>query len=430
MGDSIQEVLREQIKKLKPNLIELQPIRDITKQFIVHLEQEIKLNNIDADVFVGGSFAKGTFLKSDNYDIDIFVRFDWKYVQLSESLERIIIPLCKKLNLKSEVIHGSRDYFRVYHPNSNGYFEIIPVTRIKKPKEERNITDLTYFHGPYITKRIKKLEDQVRLAKQFFKAQRAYGAETYVRGFSGYTVELLIIKYKSFLKMIRELTKFDSTQRNVIDIEKAYKNKNDVFIHVNEAKLHSPIILIDPTYKERNALAALSRETLAKIQKSIKLFLKRPSPKYFVISEPSIEILKKNALKKKQQFIEITLSTNKQHGDIAGTKMKKFAEVLHRELNLSFEVKNTDFFYSGEKTSNFYISLVPKKEIVRIGPPMEMKKHVSRFKSQHSSTFVKNKRIHAKLLVIKDARAFLDAWKIANKKMISQMNIVSMKIEN
>ncbi|MGV8142859.1 MAG: nucleotidyltransferase domain-containing protein [Candidatus Pacearchaeota archaeon] len=428
MGDSIKKVLSQESQKLRPNPLELDPIKKFTNEFITNLEKEIGLQNMVAEVFLGGSFAKGTFLKSDIYDVDIFVRFDWKYVQLSESLAKLIIPLSKKLNLKTEVIHGSRDYFRVYHPNSKGYFEVIPVTRIKKPQEERNVTDLTYFHGPYVTKRIKGLEDQVRLAKQFFKAQRAYGAETYVRGFSGYSVELLIIKYKSFLKMIKELMKFDSTQRAVIDIEKAYKNKNEVFIHVNEAKLHSPIILIDPTYKERNALAALSRDTLVKIQKSIKLFLKKPSLDFFVLKEPNAEILRKNAIKNKQEFLPITLTTDKQHGDIAGTKMKKFAEVLHRELNLVFDVKNTDFFYTGEQSSVFYISLIPKKEIIRIGPPREMKKHATRFKSQHSVTFIKNKRLHARLPVLKNARAFLHSWKLTNKNMMQQMHILSMNI--
>ena len=429
MGDSLQKILREQTVKLKPVKDELKPIKDLTAKFVKDLRNELKVNAVEAEVFIGGSFAKNTFLKSKQYDVDVFIRFNWKYVQISSELEKILVPMCNRLELRFEKIHGSRDYFRVYHTDSKNYFEVIPVTKIKKPKEERNITDLSYFHVPYVTKRLKGIEDQVRLTKQFFKAQRVYGAETYVRGFSGYTVELLIIKYKSFLKLIKSLLKFDANQRDVIDIEKDYKNKNEVFIQLNEAKLHSPIILIDPTYKERNALAALSRDTLVKLQNSIKLFLKKPSFEFFILREPEISILKNKALKNKQEFLAITLSTDKQHGDIAGTKLKKFTEVLHRELNIYFNVKNLDFFYSGEQIGNVYISLIPKKEIIRIGPPIEMKKHVSRFKSQHSSTFVKNKRWHARIPSLKNANVFLDAWKIANKKMISEMHIMSMCIE-
>jgi len=60
----------------------------------------------------------------------------------------------------------------------------------------------------------------------------------------------------------------------VIDIEKHYKNKQAVLMDLNSSKLHSPIILIDPTYKERNALAALSSETFRKFQEVSLKFLK------------------------------------------------------------------------------------------------------------------------------------------------------------
>jgi len=92
-------------------------------------------------------------------------------------------------------------------------------------------------------------------------------------------------------------------------------------------------------------------------------------------------------------------------------------------------VKNFDFFYSGEQIGKLYVSTALKKQAIRIGPPVEMKKHASRFKAQHSSTFVKNKRLHARLPVSKDSKAFLDSWKIGNKKMMAQMHIVSMSIE-
>ena len=36
---------------------------------------------IDAEIFVGGSFAKKTLIKKEKYDVDIFVRFDKKYTE-------------------------------------------------------------------------------------------------------------------------------------------------------------------------------------------------------------------------------------------------------------------------------------------------------------------------------------------------------------
>ena len=174
MGESLQKVVNNQIRILRPDPEAIKSLHKLSKEFISKLGDELKKCRINADVFVGGSFAKGTLLKSDNYDVDVFVRFDWKYEFLSGMLEKVLLPVAKELKMKVEKIHGSRDYFKVLIEDTPGYFEVIPVTKIKKPKEERNVTDLTYFHGPYVRKRIKGLEDQVRVAKQFLKTKAFY----------------------------------------------------------------------------------------------------------------------------------------------------------------------------------------------------------------------------------------------------------------
>ncbi|MEK6847435.1 MAG: nucleotidyltransferase domain-containing protein [Nanoarchaeota archaeon] len=428
MKKSVQSIINQEIKLLLPDSDALKKVKEIAGYFLDALEKELERKHIDADVFVGGSFAKGTFIKSDKYDVDVFVRFDWKYEQLSELLEPILIRVAKDRGLRVQKVHGSRDYFRVMNGDSNGYFEVIPVTRIKKPHEERNVTDLSYFHVPYVKKNIKGFEDQVRLAKQFFKAQGVYGAETYVKGFSGYTVELLIIYYKSFLKMLRALVKIKDGERAVIDLAKHYKNKTDVFIQLNEAKLHSPIILIDPTYKERNALAALSHETFAKLQKAAREFLKRPSLEDFVKKPLNVKFLSIHAFRKKLEFVHLSLETDKQAGDIAGTKLKKFSEMLIEELGIYFDVRENYFSYSGEQNAEIYILAKSRREIVRIGPPLIMKKHVAHFKAEHLNTFVKGKFIHARIPIIFNLRSYLDVWQKANEKKLREMHITAMEI--
>ncbi len=429
MKKSVQSIVNQEIQLLLPDKVALKKVNELTKYFLDALEKEIIRKKINADVFVGGSFAKGTFIKSDKYDVDVFVRFDWKYEQLSDILEPILRNVAKLNGLKVEKIHGSRDYFKVMSDDSNGYFEVIPVTRIKKPREERNVTDLSYFHVPYVKKYIKGLGDEVRLAKQFFKAQRVYGAETYVSGFSGYTVELLIIYYKSFLKMLRALVKMKSGERVVIDLAKHYRNKNDVFVELNEAKLHSPIILIDPTYKERNALAALSHDTFVKTQEAAILFLRKPSLDFFVKKPLNAEALRKRASREKIDFVHLTFETDKQIGDIAGTKMKKFSEMLSEEIGIYFKVKDNYFSYSGEHDSDNYILAKSRHEIVRIGPPLFMKKHVAHFKSEHLDTFIKGKFIHARIPVKFDLRTYLDVWQKSNEKKMKEMHITRMKID-
>ncbi len=427
-SNELHKIIKDQIKLIKPEKEIIDSLKKLSGEFIGVLNKELATGKINAEAFIGGSFARDTLIKGKTYDVDIFVRFDWRYENISPMLENVLKKACKETNLKLEKIHGSRDYFRVHSDGNRGYLEIVPVTKIKKPQEERNVTDLSYFHVPYVKRKIKGLEDQVRVAKLFCKAQKVYGAETYVKGFSGYTLELLVIYYKSFVKMLRELMKVKSDERLVIDIEKHYKKRDEVFIHMNESKLHSPVILIDPTYKERNALAALSRETFEKFQESAGRFLKSPSKKFFEPQEIDVEKMIAEAKRKNAEFLRVEIETDKQEGDIAGTKLKKFAGTLTDELDKYFFAARKEFEYNGMKKADLYLILKSRKEVVRIGPPLHLKKFVNAFKKEHMDTYEKNGIIHARIKINFTARSYIDVWVKANRKMVGDMGIVRVGV--
>ncbi len=409
------EISKEEEKRIKGE----------TEMLVGALRGEIKKKKIPAEIFVGGSFAKGSLIKKNKYDVDIFARFDWRYENISKELEKIL----KGLKIKAKKIHGSRDYYRI--EKGKEVFEIVPVTKIKHPKEMRNVTDLSFFHVNYVKKKFaknKKLGREIAFAKKFFEAQKVYGAESYVHGFSGYGLECLIIYYGSFEKMLRALVKAKFGERIVIDIEKRYKRKADVYLDINESKLHSPIILVDPTWKERNVLAALSQETFERFQKAALGFLKKPRKEYFELEEIDSEDFKKEAKKKKAEFVEVILGTDRQEGDIAGSKLKKFSDFVIIEISKSFEVLKKEFEYSGKKSGGLFLVVKPKKEIVRIGPPLEMKKHVSAFKKKNKNTYVKNGILHAKIKVNQNAKKFLSDFKKLMKGKIKEMGIVDLRI--
>jgi tRNA nucleotidyltransferase (CCA-adding enzyme) len=201
------------VKKVLKNLdIVLSPeeFRDLKKKtndFIELLKKHVAKNKIDSDVFLGGSFAKNTVARSEEYDADVFIRFDWKYEELSDRLEKILKGVIREGKFKVIRLHGSRDYFKVYKTREFT-FEVIPVKRIKKPREMENVTDLSYFHVNYVKKKMKKnTAREIALAKKFFKSAGVYGAESYIHGFSGYGVECLVLNYGSFEKMLRELVR-------------------------------------------------------------------------------------------------------------------------------------------------------------------------------------------------------------------------------
>jgi len=419
---NLNKILSEEIKRIELGEEEWACLEKEAENFVEILEKEIARQKIEAEIFIGGSFAKKTLVKKEFHDIDIFVRFDWKFDNISDILERIV----KKIKgFKIQKVHGSRDYYKV--ESKNIIFEIVPVYKIKKPSEARNVTDLSYFHVGYVRKKLRGgMAKEVLLAKQFCQAQGLYGAESYIQGFSGYALECLIIHYKSFLKMIRVLSK--AKDRVVTDPEKHYKKTRDILFALNESRLQSPIVLVDPTWKERNVLAALNRESFRKFQETVKRFLKKPSREFFKEHKINVENLKKLAQKKKAEFVHLQIETDKQEGDIAGTKMKKFAGFLERELGHYFEVIEKEFEYSGREKANLYLIVKAKKEILLLGPPVNMKEHTQAFKKKHKEVFEEKGYLFAKEKINFSAKQFLGEYKREQAKKIREMKIISLEI--
>jgi tRNA nucleotidyltransferase (CCA-adding enzyme) len=419
----INSVLEEVLQKIKPDREEINFLQKELDKFLIYFNSKSKKLKIDAEIFVGGSFAKKTIMKKGNYDIDLFVRFDKRY--LEKELSILTKKILGKIN-NLEEIHGSRDYFRI-KIGDRFYFEIVPVVKVNNPKEARNITDLSYSHVKYINKKIKnqRLIDEILIAKAFCHATGTYGAESYINGFSGYSLELLIYKYKSFVKFIEAMVRIKD--KLVIDVEKYYR-KDRAMIDMNSSKLNSPVILVDPTYKQRNALAALSKETFIKFQEESIKFLKNPSLEFFEPRKIDLVKLKAKSKKEKNDFVLLQASTKKQEGDIAGSKLFKFYRHMEEELKKFFEIKEKGFNYNSKQAARFYFVAKPKKEITLEGPFVEDKKNVKKFKSEHKNTFIKKKKIYSKMKVDFDLKKFLDKWKNKNKDRIKEMYIDKFEI--
>jgi tRNA nucleotidyltransferase (CCA-adding enzyme) len=416
----IKQILKEQLVLISPTCEQMKLLNNDLNLIKKKLLESIKKNKIKANIFVGGSYAKGTLIKKDKYDIDLFVRFDKKYdnKELSNLLEKIIGN-----NFKAERIHGSRDYFVLKRDNIE--FEIIPVASIKKPTEARNITDLSYFHVNYVNKKIKanrKLADEIKLTKAFTHFAECYGAESYINGFSGYAVELLIIHYKSLVNFIKAILK--TKDRIVIDDNKYYKNSKEILIMMNEAKLHSPIILVDPTFKQRNALSALSSSTFDSFKKFASDFLAKPSCDFFVVKDKEREFMDRYS----KDCISLKIYTNKQAGDIAGTKLKKFYNFFIKHIARFFDFKDSLFIYD-EKNNFGKILLVAKekKEIIFQGPPVTMKEQLARFKLEHKKVEVKDGMTFAREKSTSFNEWFND-FKTSEERLLDSMDISEINI--
>ena len=428
MSSTINDILKEILDKTEPTSEEIDNIQTRLKEFLNDFRKNIKKKKIKAEAFIGGSFAKNTIIKKEHYDIDVFVRFDKKYKE--KNISAITKQALSRIKNIQE-IHGSRDYFRV-KVNHSIFIEVIPVLKVSNPKEAENITDLSYFHVKYIEKKIKskRLLDEIRIAKAFCHANNVYGAESYISGFSGYGLELLIYHYKTFLNFIKAMSKADVNDKDklIIDIEKDYKNKAQILLDINKAKLSSPLILIDPTYKQRNVLAALSQETFDIFKEACRQFLRNPSAKSFEVKKLNFEEIKNRAKKNKNELIVLKATTDKQEGDIAGSKLVKFYRHLKDEISKCFGIKNSGFEYSGKKTALYYFAVKKKAEIIREGPQSKDRDNVRRFRKMHPHTFNKKGRVYARDKIKFSVKDFLDKWESKNKRIIADMSIKELRV--
>ena len=383
--EKIKSIFGRVLEKVKPKDDSIKKRVNEVKNMIT---DEIKKNNINARVAIGGSIAKDTFIVND-FDCDIFVRFDLSYNNdnLSDMLFEIIRPLFSDV-LR---VHGSRDYFQFSFKEID--YEVIPVYFIKDKSElkyAKNLTDFSPLHVDWFNSRSNEtIRDNVRIAKQFLKAQKVYGAESFVNGFSGHLLDILMIYYGSFLDFLRNAIKWKKISKDnpkIIDVEGYYKGSNAIFF-LNKSKI-SPLVVIDPIDKSRNAGAALSDESLSKMINAAKRFLDEPSYKFFEIRFLNDEVIKSKS-SNKQKIIYFKIKPNDGNKDVAGTKVFKLYKQLAAFLReCDFDIFEMDFDWDKKNDIFFYYAVdrndLSKTKIIK-GPRKEFVDGVKAFIKKHSN---------------------------------------------
>ena len=372
------------LKTLELPSKEKQAMKKATKELIIKLEKALKTTK----VIVGGSLAKETWI-SKKLDIDLFVLFNKTQ---NKNISKLLESAIKKTKLKYQKIHGSRDYYQINYKNLN--FEIIPIIKINKAENALNITDITPLHTKWVNKNSKTLKKEIILMKLFCKATKIYGAESHISGLSGYACEILVIKNKSFLKTLKEISKWNTTKKIIIDPEKHHRI--NPLMTLNKSKTTNQLIIIDPVDKSRNVTAAISLKSLKKLIETSKNFIKNPSIEYFINNKLTIEQIKKQNKNKEIVIIQITPKKTKK--DIAGSAAIKTIEHFKQALEKQyFEIIETN--YDPES----YIGWITTKKIKDIyehkGPKVATKKHAAIFKKKYKNHYAKKGILYSKIKI-------------------------------
>ena len=370
--------MQEILKEITPTRKEQQEVKQIIKE----ISKKIKIK--DTKVTLGGSSAKGTWLRN-NHDIDLYIKFNpQKYEGIN------IADVLKDAIQNATVLHGSRDYLQLRKGNYT--IELIPIMEIKKVEHAQNITDISPFHAKWVNKN-KKYKKDILLAKAFAKANGFYGAESFIKGFSGYSIEVLTIHYKGFKNLLKNVAQWKSS--TIIDTEKHHKKK----VVLNQAKMLSPLILVDPVQATRNVTAVVSQERYNLFKRKAKDYLKKPRKEMFIKKDFSLKDIQNQ--KGKKIIIEITPLEGKR--DVVGAKILKCFEYLREQCKENdFILKQADWHWKeGENAILWYIFKEQKLSptVKHYGPPLSEKERLKHFKETWKKYSVKKEKGKAYVLL-------------------------------
>lgn len=324
------------LKDIKPTKDEKQHIDDVSSEIMNFLQDMCDSKNIDAHVNLVGSVAKNTALKGKS-DIDIFIAFpletDKKYLK-DNGLELAHL-CCNKFNSVAEHHFASHPYVTTHIKGCE--VDIVPCYAIEDGSQLKSAVDRTILHTRYVKDKLKDgQDDEVLLLKRFMAMTGTYGSEFKVGGFAGYLCELLIIKYGNFEDTLKSAVNWKFGE--VIDLED-YGTDN---------LFKDPLIVIDPTDKNRNVGAALRLDKMAEFIQSARNYISSENKNdYFY---PLKRNLNKSAVLnefklRNSDLIAFRFDIPDMPLDTLHPQLRKTCEALERKLNNEeFNVFKADYW--------------------------------------------------------------------------------------
>ncbi|MBE6498960.1 MAG: CCA tRNA nucleotidyltransferase [Methanobrevibacter thaueri] len=324
------------LEDIKPTVDEKQHINNVSSKIMDFLQETCDELEIPGKVSLVGSVAKNTALKGKS-DIDIFIAFplttDIQY--LKDTGLELAHKCCDEFNTTPQHHFASHPY--VTTDIEGCEVDIVPCYEINNGDELKSAVDRTILHTRYVKANLTaSQEDEVLLLKRFMAMTGTYGSEFKVGGFAGYLCELLIIKYGNFENTLKAAIKWK--YGHVIDLKNYNTSKN----------FKDPLIVIDPTDKNRNVAAALRLDKLAEFIQSARnyLFSNNKKDYFYPIKR---DLTKDNVLNKfkdrNSDFIAVRFDIPDIPLDTLHPQLRKTCQAIERKLNNEeFNVFKADYW--------------------------------------------------------------------------------------
>ena len=422
--NSINSIFEDVLKEIIPTQQELKLINDVVEKLKTLLDEKAEQIGIEYTRIEpqGSTGIKQTQLKND-FDIDLFIGLDYELYKprykglsknkLKKESKKDFLHLCnhwikKSLTLKEfhnpRLLYAEHPYVTVdYQINEYSlkidivlFFDLTleyimkhgPITAV----------DRSPWHGRFVKDNLSQAQkNDVRVLKQFFKANHSYGDKSAVGkvGFIGYSAELLIHYYGNIQKLFSNFhvlrdKPIDFHNRTIEQLKKIQHFQNDY------------LIITDPVDKNRNVASAISEKAYRYCNELIKQFLKRPSKDFFTIEnvpEFSFSSLESSfwekifliELKNENPDVHYTIIRDKLYSLGESIKANGEKEFSHAERfgKIEFEV-----YFEQERDEYNLVAYCEKPKIeekyLRRGPPSIDKSHVEKFIKKNPQYFEKD----------------------------------------
>lgn len=324
------------LNDIKPTSEETKRINEVSCGIIDYLQGLCDEDGLNAKVALVGSVAKNTALKGKS-DIDIFIAFplDTDKGCLKKKGLKLAHRCCKRFDSVAEHHFASHPYVTT---NIDDFeVDIVPCYAIENGDQLKSAVDRTILHTRYVKANLKDgQEDEVLLLKRFMAMTGTYGSEFKVGGFAGYLCELLIIHYGTF----------ENTLKKAINWK--YGHSIDLENYGTSKDFKDPLIVIDPTDKNRNVGAALRLDKLAQFIQSARNYIFSDNKKdYFYPLNRNLnrdEVLDRLEMRN-SDFIAIRFKIPDIPLDTLHPQLRKTTEALERKLNSEeFNVFKADYW--------------------------------------------------------------------------------------
>lgn len=374
--NQIDTVRASVLSRIKPKEPEKQKLSGLAESLISRINAIGRAEGLDINAILVGSTARGTWL-SGEHDLDIFIMFPPEVSR--DYLEKNGLHVARKI---SEEAQSSEERY-AEHPYINAVFDgyevdLVPAFAVASAAEIKSAVDRTPFHNEFVLSKIRGLEDEVLLLKQFLKGCGVYGSELRTHGFSGYLVELLVIRYGSFMQVLEGSREWKPGI--IIDIENHASIAHD-----------DPLVVVDPTDPARNVAAALSLDNLSIFMDKAREFLKNPEASYFSIRTvvPLEDSDFKNILSQRgTTLIAVEFTAPDEVEDVVFPQLHKMEESVHEMLERhDFRVYNSGIWAEKKAVLVFELescSLPAMKK--HQGPHVWAEEHAAAFKSKYAGS--------------------------------------------